>query len=279
MPSKSTETPPQIKLMHRLISPIFFLVTFTAQAQTLVLDKKLQAPEKAQRTVSRTEMPAPPDAIRVLLSPELETTLVSQMVGRISSLNAALGAPVAKGKTLVTFDCSEATARLRMAQAEHASAEETWSAKTRLRQLDAAGDMEVAMASAAVNRAEAAISLSRAQLAQCTVTAPFSGRIVKTHVKPHQGVNVGSPLIEMISDGPLKLRLNVSSKLLRELRVGTIFEVDIDETGKTYTAAITAINARVDAVAQSIELEARIRGNPTELLAGMTGIARLQPGH
>lgn len=269
----------QMSLPRYFFSLMFFLTGLTAQAQTLVLDKKNQPLEITQQPASRPVSPSNPDAIRVLLSPELETTLVAQAVGRISSLNASLGAPVTKGKTLVSFDCSEATARWRMAQAEHASAEETWSAKTRLRQLDAAGDMEVAMATAAVNRAEAAISLSRAQLAQCTVTAPFAGRIVKIHVKPHQGVNVGTPLVEMISDGPLKLRLNVSSKLLRGLRVGTLFEVDIDETGKTYTAAITAINARVDAVAQSIELEARIRGNSPELLAGMTGIARLQASH
>ena len=78
----------------------------------------------------------------------------------------------------------------------------------------------------------------------------------------------------MVSDGPLKLRLNVPSKLLRTLRVGTTFEVDIDETGKTYPASVTAINARVDAVAQTVELEARIDSRPGELRAGMTGIAR-----
>lgn len=219
-----------------------------------------------------------PNAIRVLLSPELETTLAAQMVGRISSLNAPLGGVIGKGKTIVSFDCSEAGAKLQMAQAEYASAKETLDAKSSLRKLDAAGDMEVSMAAAAVNRTQAAIALSRAQLGQCTVSAPFSGRIVKTYVKPHQGVNIGNPLVDMISDGPLKLRLNVSSKLLRTLRVGAPFEVDIDETGKTYAAKVTAINGRVDAVAQTVELEARIEGHHPELLAGMTGIARLKSG-
>ena len=94
------------------------------------------------------------------------------------------------------------------------------------------------------------------------------------YVKPHQGVNVGSPLVELVSDGPLKLRLNVPSRLLRTLRVGTPFEVAIDETGNTYKAQVTAINARVDAVAQTVELEGRISGEHVELLAGMTGTAR-----
>lgn len=233
----------------------------------------------ALQAAAETPVPAKtggdPNAIRVLLSPELETTLVAQMVGRIASLNASLGAPVAKGKTIVAFDCGEPAARLRMAEAEYASARETLEVKTRLRKLDAAGDMEVSLAAAAAERGQAAIALAKTQLAQCTVPAPFSGRVVKLHVKPHQGVNVGAPLVELVSDGPLKLRLNVPSLLLRKLRVGTPFEVDIDETGKTYPAKVTAINARVDAVAQTIELEARIDGRPAELLAGMSGIARL----
>ena len=132
------------------------------------------------------------------------------------------------------------------------------------------------LASAAAERANGAISLSRAQLSQCSVLAPFTGRIVRMHVKPHQGVNVGSPLVEMVSEGPLKVRLNAPSRLLRTLQVGTPFEVAIDETGKSYAAKVTAINARVDAVAQTVELEGRIEGKNPELLGGMTGVARFK---
>ena len=136
--------------------------------------------------------------------------------------------------------------------------------------------MEVTLAAAGADKAKAAIAMSRAQLAQCTVVAPFTGRVVKVHVKPHQGVNVGAPLLEMISDGPLKLRLNIPSRWLRQVSVGTPFEVDINETGRTYQAKVTLINARVDAVAQTIELEARMDKAEPELLAGMSGIARFK---
>ena len=114
-------------------------------------------------------------------------------------------------------------------------------------------------------------SACRAQLSQCSVLAPFTGRIVRMHVKPHQGVNVGSPLVEMVSEGPLKVRLNAPSRLLRTLQVGTPFEVAIDETGKSYAAKVTAINARVDAVAQTVELEGASRAKP-RASGGMTGV-------
>lgn len=214
------------------------------------------------------------NAIRVLLSPEQETTLSAQMVGRISKLNAQLGQRVESGKVLVSFDCSEAAARLNMARAEYTSARETLKAKERLRKLDAAGEIEVTMATANADKGKAAIAISQAQLAQCTVKAPFTGHIVKVYAKQHQSVNIGAPLVEMIADGPLKLRLNVPSSWLRELKVGTQFDVTINETGRTYPATVALINARVDAVAQTIELEARMVNAEPDLLAGMSGVAR-----
>ena len=148
--------------------------------------------------------------------------------------------------------------------------------KSRLHELEAAGQSEVQLAAAASDKANAAIRLSRAQIAQCTVVAPFAGRIVRLHVKPFQGVNAGAPLLEMVSEGPLKVRLNAPSRILRTLREGAPFEVSIDETGKTYQAKVTAINARVDAVAQTVELEGSIAGKNPELLGGMTGVARFK---
>lgn len=240
----------------------------------------------AQTPASPAARPAPaapaaahadPHAIRVLLSPELETVLASQMLGRVSSLNAGLGARVNKGQTLLSFDCSEAAARMRMAQAEYANAKETQDVKERLRKLEAAGDTEVLLAKTMADKAKASISLTQVQMGQCVVKAPFAGHVVKLHVKPAQGVNVGVPLLEMVSDGPLKLRLNAPSRWLHALKMGTTFEVAIDETRKTYPAKVSAINARVDAVAQTVELEARIDGKHPELLAGMSGVARF-PG-
>lgn len=216
-----------------------------------------------------------PNAIRVLLSPQLETTLAAQIVGRVAELHAGLGANVKQGQMLIRFDCQEAEARLKMAQAELAGARETLGVKQRLRKLDAAGETEVTLARIEVQRSAAAIEVTRAQLAHCQIEAPFDGRVVKVHVKQHQGVNVGAPLLELVSEGPLKLRMNVPSRLLRSIKVGSPVEVDILETGRSYAAEVSAINARVDAVAQTIELEARLVDTPPELLPGMSGVARL----
>jgi membrane fusion protein, multidrug efflux system len=212
--------------------------------------------------------------VRVLLTPELETVLVAQMVGRITELNASLGSRVNKGQVVVSFDCSENTAKLKMSEAELASARDSYDNKLRLKGLDAAGDVEVSLAAAQVDRAKGQIEMTKAQIQGCTVLAPFSGSVSKLNVKPHQGVSLGQQLFEMVSDGTPRLRLNVPSKWMRTLKIGNTFSLTIEETGKSYKGNVAAINTRVDPIAQTIEIEGRVLGKAQGLLPGMSGIAR-----
>lgn len=218
-----------------------------------------------------------PGTIRVLLVAGLETTLSSQMSGTLGEFKAGLGQTVAKDAVLARFDCAEAQARSRVAAAELTMAKQNLDAKRNLRKLDAVGDLEVAMANTELQKADGARALAQAQSGYCLVQAPFAGRIAKVHAKPFQTVAAGTPLFDLVSDGALKVRLNVPSSLLPQLQDKQALQVHILETDKVYPAHVSAINARVDAVAQTVELEARLDAAHPELIAGMSGTARF-PG-
>lgn len=215
-----------------------------------------------------------PSAIRVLLAADLETTLSSQMNGTLGELRVSLGKQVKKDEVLAQLNCQEAQARSKVAAAELTMAKQNLSAKQSLRKLDAVGDLEVAIASTEVQKADGARLMAQTQSSYCVVKAPFSGRVAKVHVKGYQTVTAGTPLLDLVSDGALKVRLNVPSTRLPTLREDMPLDVSIYETGKTYSAHVTAINARVDAVAQTVELEARLDAEHPDLIAGMSGIAR-----
>jgi RND family efflux transporter MFP subunit len=215
-----------------------------------------------------------PNAIRVLLAPNLETTLSSQMNGTITDLRATLGKPVTRNAVLAELNCAEVRARADVAKAELSMAKQNLKAKRSLRELNAAGDIEVAMSATEVEKAQGALSLANAQSSYCRVIAPFGGRVAKVYVKPYQTVSAGTPILDLVGDGALKIRLNVPSALLVKLKQGARIDITIHETGKTYPAHVSAVNARVDAVAQTVELEAQLDSEHSELVAGMSGIAR-----
>ncbi len=215
----------------------------------------------------------PPELVRVLLTPGGETTLASPVAAKVQALNASLGASFARGQTLVSFDCSEPVARLDMAKAELDGATEQHEAKIRMKGLDQASDVEVAMAASAVAKFRAQIALSKAQVQQCTVVAPWAGRVAKLHIKNHMSVTPGQAMLDLVMSAPLKLKINAPSKRLGQITVGSVFDVAIDETGKTYKARVSAVNSRVDPVSQTIEIEAGFVGTFPDLLAGMSGTA------
>jgi membrane fusion protein (multidrug efflux system) len=270
-----------IALTGWVLGPAALVIAPAAQAAPAASAKATPAPAASAASPAPAAPPAAapavPDgaggSVRVLVAAEQEATLFSQSIGRINAVNVKLGAPFAAGATLISFDCDEQAARVKMAQAEASAARETHSAKLRLQGLQSAGEVEVLLAAAAAEKSQAEVGLYRAQQSYCTVKAPFNGRAVKLQVKAYEGVNAGAPLIDIISDGPLKLRLNVPSTWLAWLKPRMVFQVRIEETGKTYSANVTAINARVDAVSQSIEIEGTIVGRSPDLLPGMSGLA------
>jgi RND family efflux transporter MFP subunit len=216
-----------------------------------------------------------PGAIRVLLSADPETTMAATMNGTVQSLGVTLGQTITKGRPLVQMDCAEPRARLGMADAELAGARETLTAKSALRKLDAVGDMELNLAKSAADRASAAVALARTQVAYCTVAAPFSGRVARVYVRPHESVNAGAPLLDLVSDGPLVAPERAIADAARPAHWQPV-QRQRHRDRQSYTAKVSAINARVDAVAQSIEIEGRLTAPAAELLPGMSGVAQFQ---
>ena len=215
------------------------------------------------------------DAVRVLLIPDGETTLSSPVTAKIKMLSATIGASIAAGQTLISFDCDEPAARLTMANAELAGAVEAHEAKIRMQGLEQASDVEVALAASVAAKARGQVALQKAQVAQCTVVAPWSGRVSKVHVRNHMSVTPGQALLDLVKSGPLRIKMNVPSRLISKIRSGTLLDVSIDETGLTYQARVQAFNSRVDPVSQTIEIEAAINKYHAELLPGMSGVANL----
>ncbi len=209
--------------------------------------------------------------IATLVTSGQETVLSSQMAGRVKKVNFGLGDTLKAGNLLVEFECESEEAQLSAAQAEYRGARESHLTKMRLQALGAAGELEVTLAAATADKAKSQIDLREAQMAFCKVIAPFPGSIVKLRIKAAESVSVGQPLLEMVNPDSLKAQIFVPASWSRWIRVGTPVVVKANTNGKIYRARIDKLNARVEGVSQSLELEARFDGVPQGLLPGMVG--------
>lgn len=231
----------------------------------------------AQPSAPVAPKPAPAAAaeeVSALISADEEATLSAQMAGRIKRINVSIGQGFGRGTVLLEFDCPEQEARFLAAQSELVGARETHTAKLRLQGLGAAGELEVTLAAAAVEKARAQLAVAEAQTGFCKVTAPYAGRVARLKAKAYETVGAGQPLMDVVSQSRLKAQLLAPAAWLAWLKPGLPVNIKIRETGREYPAKVARINSRVDAVNQAIEVEVQFDGKASAgLLPGMVGVA------
>ncbi|MCA3132517.1 MAG: efflux RND transporter periplasmic adaptor subunit [Betaproteobacteria bacterium] len=215
--------------------------------------------------------------VRLLVVAAQESSISAPAAAQVAQVEASLGDSVRAGSALVQFECAEVRARREAALAEVQSARLQHEAKLRLQGLQSAAEIEVALAAAAVDRAQAQAEVVAAQLAQCVVRAPFDGKVARIHVKAGQSVTAGAPIVDVVGGGALKARINAPSRWLAWLRPGQRLEAIIEETGRRYAMRVSRIAGRVDAVSQTIEIETSFDDTGSGLLPGMSGRV-LAPG-
>jgi membrane fusion protein (multidrug efflux system) len=214
--------------------------------------------------------------IRAQLTAKNSTTLSSEISAAVKQLPLREGDRFNKGDLLVAFDCSIQQAQLQKAQATSDGATKTFEVNSRLSQLESVSNLDVEVAKAKLGEAKADIALTQASLQKCRVQAPFSGRIVTLPAHPYQYLKMGDPIMEIIDDSQLELKLFVPSVWLRWLKSGSTFQVHLDELNQDYPAKVDSIGATIDSVSQTVPIVAHITGKQAGLLTGMSGRAQFQ---
>lgn len=257
--------------MMRLRSGALALAAILAAGTGLAADRPAQATAPAARAgIDRQE-------IRAQLLPRRFTTIAAEIGAKINRLPVREGGAFKAGQLLVGFDCSVPNAMLQKARAELSAAEQTYHSNQRLFELNSVGKLELDVSRSNMGKAAAEVSAQQAMLAKCSIAAPFSGRIAEQKVREQQFVQPGQALLDILDDSVLELEFLVPSAWLGWLRVGTRFQVEIDETGKRYPAKFIRIGARIDPVSQSVKVAAAIDGKFPELISGMSGRVQIQP--
>ncbi len=214
--------------------------------------------------------------IRAQLTAKNSTTLSSEISAAIKQLPLREGDRFNKGDLLVAFDCSVQQAQLQKAQATSEGAGKNFEVNSRLSQLESVSNLDVEVAKAKLGEAKADVALTQASLQKCRISAPFSGRIVTLPAHAYQYMKMGDPIMEIIDDSQLELKLIVPSLWLRWLKPGSTFSVHLDELNQDYPAKVDSIGASIDPVSQTVPVVAHITGKQNELLTGMSGRAQFQ---
>ena len=239
-------------------------------------DRDAQAAASPVRAEAATAIAAPVSAAneaRGVIRARDEATIASRITARITALPVGEGRWFSKGTLLARFDCSQAEAQLRAANAATAAYRRTYETNVELDQYKAIGKNEVAVSQANLGKASAEAGAVAAQLSDCAVYAPFSGTVVEEIGHVREIAASGQPLLKIQSSGALEIELIAPSRWLTWMKPGTAFRFKIDETGHEVRGSVVRFASSVDAVSKTIRVTANLTDSAGMVLPGMSGSA------
>jgi membrane fusion protein (multidrug efflux system) len=211
---------------------------------------------------------------RGVISPRSEAVIASDLVAKVETIPFKGGDRFEKGDALVKFDCRRYRAELKAARADERASLLQVNENKELHRHKAVGINQLEISRAKHAQSVASADALEVRISQCTIAAPFPGRIVEKLVNEHETPRANEPLLKIIDDQNLEIEIIVPSDWLRWLRVGQKFKFQIDETRRAYSARITTIGAAVDPISQTIRITGDFQFKPVEVLSGMSGTAR-----
>jgi len=212
--------------------------------------------------------------IRFLLNPRRTTVLSAEAGGQIRSFPHDIGDNFAKGEVLLKIRCSEIFAEIAVSKAQLNQSKIEYESNRSLLTQGGVSKFEVELSQARVEEAEASLKSNQVSASFCTLTAPYSGKVVSVLANRYEHVTPGTPVMEIIDDSKLKMQLYVPSIWVTKLKQKTGFNVFVDEVNKEYKAEVIRINPRVDAGSKTLEIIAALTEHHEELRAGMSGNAK-----
>lgn len=268
--------------MRKLVPLIlcsFFSVGLLAQdaAPVQVVQPKQQA--LAQQLVLSGSLTAQQDA-----------ALSSRTAGLVANLAVDVGAEVSKGQPLLKLDSTLAEYELAQQQAAYnaalvgeAEAErlvteaEQLSARQLLPQTELTlRRAALAQAQADTARAKAALAQQQEVVARHTLTAPFAGVIARRFTDVGEWVNLGTPVLQLVSLNPLLLDLQVPQEYFSQLNSLRRVEVVPDlQSGQRLAATLSAAVPVGDAGARSFLARFSVNSAQQVLLPGSSASATL----
>ena len=218
----------------------------------------------------------PEDRPAVQITAPTNTQISAGMAGQLVEFPLQDGDRFKEGDVLARFQCAQQEATLAHARAEYVKRHGLLEVQTRMKALGQWSVSDLHSAAADLQAANADLKMALAVVAQCTIKAPFNGRVSNLMVHDYQYLSPGTPMLEILDDSALELSMLVSSTILHRLQPGVTFQVWIHETDHTYNVKVTRVSGKVDPISKTVKIYAQLVRPAPDLLPGMTGNAILK---
>jgi membrane fusion protein, multidrug efflux system len=126
----------------------------------------------------------------------------------------------------------------------------------------------------------ASVSLAEKKLRDAMIRAPFAGRVKQRMVAPGQYVKVQTPVMVVVDNDPVRVKLKVPEKMAGWVAVGQEVEVRVEAfPDRSFLGKISRMSPSVDPDTRSLEVEALLDNREGLLKPGFFARASIASNH
>lgn len=238
-----------------------------------------EAPRPVQ-TANATPFPFPR---MIVLHGQLEANEAVQIAARIEGpierVNADLGDHVRAGGSLAQIVPTDFRAKVMQTEAQLAQARSDLARLEGLERPESIAAQQIEQARTQVAVAQANLDLANRQFHDASIRAPFDGIVARRYVARGAFVRIGTQLFDFVSDGPMRLSLEVPENFVRDVHEGlTIRVLPEASAGEGFAAQVVRIGPVITTGTRTFRIEARVDPHEGQLRPGMFVLGTLELG-
>ncbi|MBS4036605.1 MAG: efflux RND transporter periplasmic adaptor subunit [Hydrogenophaga sp.] len=198
-------------------------------------------------------------------------TLKPEVAGRVQRIAFADGAQVRRGQVLVQLDDTLQAAELLQAQAQLSIAQTNFNRNQELVAQNFVAQRVLDESRAALQVAQAQVTLAQARQQRMRIAAPFDGTVGLRSINLGQYVQEGQDLVNLEDTSVLTVDFRLPERYQTRIAPGLPVQVQLDALpGRSWEAKVLAVDPLLDANGRSIAVRATMPSDPRkELRPGM----------
>lgn len=239
------------------------------------------APPVTVTTIRAEEIPWQPELKSVgSLRAVKGVDVTTEIAGQVRVVSFKSGQDVKAGDLLVQLDADPDIAKLHSLEAALDLAKIVYNRDKAQFDAQAISRAQLDADASDLKNKQAQVDEQRAQVAEKTIRAPFSGRIGITTVQPGQYLNPGDKIATLQQVDPIYADFSIPEQQIPGLAVGQKIAIAANAyPGEAFSGRINAIDPKVDPATRSVMVEATIPNSKRQLLPGMFASVAVDAGN
>ena len=198
------------------------------------------------------------------------STLSFPVAGTVQQIPVVAGQRIAKGEVIAVLDEAALRSTYEAASASLAQAEDAWRHMKQLHDAGSLPEMQWIEVQSKLKQAQSVEAISKKNLDDGRLYAPFSGVISEKSVEVGHNVMPGQPVVRMVAVDHVKVCISVPENEISHISTGLPVNVSVPALdGKTFSGKIVEKGIVAQPLSRSYEVKALVDNSSGELMPGM----------